>query len=311
MEVIELREESDLDLEAGTCLLDLETTGLRREEDRIFLVGLLVAKEGEGSDLIQVYDPSGGRDDRLQEGLLGRTRDLLRGRQVITYNGQAFDLPFLEAGLKRVDLPPLDPASSLDLYAWIRSRRRFLDEVPGRLADLEKRSGFLRTDRLSGKAVAGSATMMGNSEVAALVLGHNRDDLEGIWHIKMYLDKLAETLRINLEDSLLGYCRLDLIHLEKTANRARVHFRLTPARKIKGFRYSSFGDLAWEGDHLTLDLALTGGYIDGNLVRLAASPHPFRDQSPYAFKPPLFAVCDKKRDYGQNLLRLADALLKK
>ena len=311
MEVIELREECHLDLEAGTCLLDLETTGLRREEDRIFLVGLLVAKEGEGAELIQVYDPSGGRDDRLQEGLLGRTRDLLQDRRVITYNGRAFDLPFLEAGLKWAGLPPLNLASSLDLYAWIRSRIRFFDEAPGRLANLEKKAGFIRTDRLSGKAVAGSATMMGNSEVAALVLGHNRDDLEGIWHVKMYLDKLAETLRINLKDSLLGYCRLDLIRLEKTANRARVHFRLTPARKIKGFRYSSFGDLAWEGDHFTMDLALTGGYVGEDPVRLVVSPIPFPDRSPYAFRPPLIAIYDKKRDYGQNLLRLAAALLKK
>lgn len=311
MEVIELREECHLDLEAGTCLLDMETTGLSREKDRIFMVGLLVAKEEGGSDFIRVYDPSGGKDDGFQKELLGRTRDLLQDRRVITYNGRAFDLPFLEAGLKRAGLPPLNLASSLDLYAWIRSRIRFFNEAPGRLANLEKKAGFIRTDRLSGKAVAGSATMMGNSEVAALVLGHNRDDLEGIWHVKMYLDKLAETLHMNLEDSLLGYCRLDLIRLEKTANRARVHFRLTPARKIKGFRYSSFGDLAWEGDHLTLDLALTGGYIDGNLVRLAASPHPFRDRSPYAFRPPLIAVYDKKRDYGQNLLRLAAALLKK
>lgn len=311
MEVIELREESDLDLEAGTCLLDLETTGLRREEDRIFLVGLLAAKEGEGSDLIQVYDPSGGRDDRLQEGLLGRTRDLLRGRRILTYNGQAFDLPFLEAGLKRVGLPPLDPASSLDLYAWLRSRRRFLDEVPGRLADLEKKTGFLRTDRLSGRAVAQSAPMMAHPEVADLVLGHNRDDLVGTWHVKKLLDRMAGTLRMDLEDSLLGPCRLDLVRLEKTANRARVHFLLTPPQEMKGFKNSSFGDLAWEGDHFTMDLALTGGYVDEDPVRLAVSPIPFPDRSPYAFRPPLIAIYDKKRDYGQNLLRLAAALLKK
>lgn len=311
MELEEMREKTSLDLAPGTCLLDIETTGLSRDRDRPFLLGLLIGRTDGGSDCLQIYDPSGGKDPSLQEALVLKAAQYLEDREVISYNGRAFDLPFLEASLKRAGLPPLKYTSSFDIYAWLRARRRLLAGDIGPLANLEKEAGFIRKDRLSGQAVASSAALMANREVADLVLGHNRDDLEGSWHLLGYLEGLRDSLRTELNDSRIGPCRLELTRLEKSANQARAFFSLDPAQAIKGFANSSFGQLTWSGRNLVMTLSLKGGYIQGQKVRLAASPTPFRDRSPYAFRPPLFAVYDEKRDYGDNLLLLAKALLKK
>lgn len=80
-----------------TCFLDIETTGLSEWNDDVTMVGLY--RGGEMTTLVRGQNLSqNALDDKLQEAKL-----------LVTFNGEEFDLPFLERAFGvEVDVPHID-----------------------------------------------------------------------------------------------------------------------------------------------------------------------------------------------------------
>jgi uncharacterized protein YprB with RNaseH-like and TPR domain len=76
-------------LKENFAVLDLETKGLLRNEF-IFMGGIL-QKEGQNLSLKQYISFS----EKREKGLIRWLKSNLRGKTLITYNGKAFDIPFL------------------------------------------------------------------------------------------------------------------------------------------------------------------------------------------------------------------------
>lgn len=193
-----------IDLTRPLAILDLETTGISPEEDRIIQVGIArLLPEGDVETYSQLVDPGRPVPEDVQD-LTGITDDLLDGappfREVAPevnqllgdadlsgYNVEAFDLPFLEQAFERVgqslEAPPARQV--LDVYEIFRKKEphsleRAVLHYTGRLPE---RSHRALTDVLAtGQVLASQLARYGFSgtpeEIAADVR-HPHIDADG------------------------------------------------------------------------------------------------------------------------------------
>ena len=103
----------------NSIFLDIETTGFMRTKNRIYLMGTL-AKEGNKFIFRQFLTEYKGEEKEL----LVKTKELLNNFEtIITFNGDAFDLGFIE---QRAKINSLDfnfqNFKSLDIYREIKDK---------------------------------------------------------------------------------------------------------------------------------------------------------------------------------------------
>lgn len=137
------------------ALVDIETTGLTPGYDQITVIGLA---DGAQARVFVAGRPQPGDE------LLDRFREAIRGYQlVVTFNGQNFDIPFIEKHFReanfRFEQPHLDllwPARSLGLG--------------GGLKDMEKQIGIERAADIKEMRGTEAITLWGawkNGDLAA------------------------------------------------------------------------------------------------------------------------------------------------
>ena len=172
----------DLPIE-NVCYLDLETTGLSNSP--LFLVGLMYSREGS-----LVLDQFFARDYTEEEPLLESACNFLKNfSAVVTFNGKAFDIPFMLDRMKvfgidssmpeyHVDLLPISkrivgkrtPNHKLStLEADLLGRKR-IGDVPGRVIP-ELYHDYVRT---------------GNAADIAGIIKHNRIDLISLMRLIVF-----------------------------------------------------------------------------------------------------------------------------
>ena len=159
-----------------TGILDIETTGLSRQNDRFILGGLYDASEGIMHQILA--------EDRSEEAQALRAFMELTEQMdvIVTYNGRHFDVPFLQARMAAHGMRAVPFPYDLDLYQVVSGNspiRRFVPNL--RQKTLENYMGLwqYRSDEISG---ADSAEMYDtyartkDPELERQILLHNSDD---------------------------------------------------------------------------------------------------------------------------------------
>lgn len=141
-----------------TCFLDIETTGLNGWSDDVTMVGLY--RGGEMKTLV--------RGQNLSQKAL--TDELEQAQLLVTFNGEEFDLPFLERAFDvEIDVPHID---------LMRECRRL--GYSGGLSFIERQVGIER-DRpdLSGEDAVRlwREYERGNDTSLATLIEYNREDV--------------------------------------------------------------------------------------------------------------------------------------
>lgn len=178
-------------LKDNVCFFDIETTGLNRRKNLIYLVGILYYDEGRNRlKLLQIFAES------LQEEpqLLNKAYKLLSSfDKIINYNGNAFDIPFFNQRLKVNGIESSIPREkSLDIYAYLRANRYVLDLDNLRLKTIEEYLGIERKDIYTGRDCIEFYKRYietGQADLKEKILQHNYDDL-------YYLPRVMEILTI-------------------------------------------------------------------------------------------------------------------
>lgn len=165
-------------------VLDIETLGLRAAP--VILVGLLNCATGE---MVQLLATDYAAEPTL---LQAAAAHLVATPLVITYNGAAFDLPYLEDRMRYWRLGKARVAAVLDVLARLRKKR---GEWPNlRLTTVEEaclgrcRVGDIDPAHLPD--LYGQAVRAGNLTILSSVLAHNLLDL---WACRDLAVLLAET----------------------------------------------------------------------------------------------------------------------
>lgn len=160
--------------------LDIETTGLYPQQDRITVIGIYFCDENEG-ELVQLYDNSLNCDALLKA---------MEGTgNIFTYNGERFDLPFIRTCLGP-DLSRMHTHTDLMFDCWKHN-------LKGGFKSILRRLGIDReTEGLSGlHAIWLWEQYIKQNDQAALdlLLKYNRDDVVNLKQLRDTLSDLSET----------------------------------------------------------------------------------------------------------------------
>lgn len=97
--------------------LDIETMGLSRQRDPIILIGIMLLGSKDGV-LIQHFCQTPADEKEMLTAVI---RSIPPGSMVVTYNGRAFDIPYINQRLTLHDIPLQIPAArNIDLMYWAR-----------------------------------------------------------------------------------------------------------------------------------------------------------------------------------------------
>jgi uncharacterized protein YprB with RNaseH-like and TPR domain len=157
------------------CFLDIETTGLS-PTTYLFLIGLMFWEQGRF-----VAELVFARNYAEEPAVLRYVRDTLsRFATVVTYNGDRFDLPFIETRLAATRVGPLDAIASVDLL--YPARKVYRAVLPNcRLGTVERHlRGIERTGDIPGRFIPQAYhdyVRTGDARAMKNVLYHNRMDL--------------------------------------------------------------------------------------------------------------------------------------
>ena len=179
-------------LNNNSCFIDIETTGLSRKYNMIYLIGLLYFDPTTNSWILNQYFAN---DINKESILLKEFTSLLSSfDNIITYNGNSFDLPFINQRLKHHSIDYIiDETKSFDLYQIIKQNRYYLNLKNLKLKTIEESLGFIREDIYSGLDCIGfyyDYLNLGDKSAKINILKHNYDDLAHMLDIMPILDVL-------------------------------------------------------------------------------------------------------------------------
>lgn len=163
------------------CILDIEATGLDPSRCKVCLIALLVQTD-TGIRITQFLAENHYEENRV----LQAAADYLHRENIgylITYNGQAYDIPFINRRLEYNFYEDRISLFDFDLFRYLRKS-----------TDLKKRAGSMsqmslenyygifsdRKDTITGREsvrLFDEYAVSGNSTIEKIILTHNREDV--------------------------------------------------------------------------------------------------------------------------------------
>lgn len=198
------------------CILDIETTGLDPTKDSLVVLGLIYFYK----DNFYIYQYF-AKNDNEEFKLLKIYEKKIKDKKLITYNGDIFDLPFLNIRLINNNLDPVFPDNK-DIYKIIKSKRKLIEFESMKLSNIEKRFGIERNDPSRYKVISKLNNEIENRNNPWPILIHNKNDLiatETISNIEELInDKLS--FKINNYKVYLdkAYINKDIANFEFKSN---------------------------------------------------------------------------------------------
>lgn len=183
----------------GTAIFDIETTGFSPKSSFIYLIGVLVPKY-EKWQLIQWLAESPEDEAAVLTAFLGFLSNV---RQLVHFNGDAFDLPFIEKRCRLYDLTAIsESVESMDLYRRFRPLKKMLHLSSMTLKSLEDFLSVSREDALDGGELISVYHRFARTkapDLQQLLLLHNHDDLLGtaaLFPLFSYLELLEGSFEL-------------------------------------------------------------------------------------------------------------------
>ena len=239
-------------------MFDLETTGLSSQNSFIYIIGINLLMDGEWT-ILQLFNDDGQSEPAMLEEFMR----ILKGRTTLFhFNGDRFDIPFVRGRMAKIrqslgiTIPDeMSSLASVDLYTGVKPMKYALGLPNVRQKTVEQYLGIDREDQYDGGQLIGvylSYLSSGSLHDRDLVLLHNRDDMEGMFHLAR-MQALTE-----LSD---GHFQLGALSMEQEGSRLFLNIPLITDYELpKTLETTGFGaSLSGSGWDLTLRLSLHNG----------------------------------------------------
>jgi len=188
----------------SVLFVDIETTGLSPTSASIYLLGCCYFENGQWMIRQWLCENIGEERELLQAFL----NHLTNFDTLIHFNGNKFDLPFIEKRASLHGLPiSFEGITGIDIYKRIYPYRHFLRLTNCKQKTLEEFLSIHREDMYSGGeliSVYKSFCTSHDEESLGLLLQHNRDDVYGMIRllpILTYADFFNEPLTVRKVES--------------------------------------------------------------------------------------------------------------
>ncbi len=253
----------EADFPEDAVFFDIETTGLSHRASHVYMIGALCRQEDQIM-LIQWFLQKPSEEKEALE----LFSNLLKGfTSVIHYNGQSFDIPYLQDRCRYWELP--DPfeelsLSGIDLYRELRPMKEHFHLSSIKQKDLEELLEFPRTDEMSGKELIDVYRRYltgAEEEDLRLLLLHNHDDLLGmlgIYRFRCFLTTAGNPSPSGSEEEAPFLQPADpspLFREDSLVLNLKCRFPTPLAFRIR----KEEGELSAEGDRITLTVFGTRG----------------------------------------------------
>ena len=196
------------------AVLDIETTGLRRDNSKIILIGLLTETE-KGVRITQFLAENHYEEHKvLEESLSFLEKEGID--YLVTYNGASFDVPFINKRLEAAFSGRHISMYNLDLFRFLKSATDLKSRIGSlRQVAVEDYYGILqdRQDTISGResiTMFDEYSLTGNSTLEKIILTHNREDVLHLCRLMhLVLDDVDKAGNMNEAISGYGFPALD------------------------------------------------------------------------------------------------------
>ncbi len=204
-ETIERPKQEDIDIlkkslsgeEKEILFIDIETTGLSPKNSDTYLIGAAYSISGQWN-IIQFM----AEEPSEEEQILSAFSDFARGfTKVVHFNGDRFDIPFLQAKYEKYKLSdPFADMSSFDLYKAVKSYKKQLGLPDCKQKTIELYLGIDRQDQYDGgKLIPVYKTFVEkkDEESKRLLLLHNFEDVKGMFGLlpMLYYDSFFKQFK--------------------------------------------------------------------------------------------------------------------
>ncbi len=160
--------------------LDIETTGFTAQNSSLYLIGCIFFRDGV-FQLIQWFAEQPEEEAQLLQAFFSFAKDY---RTLVHFNGNRFDLPYLEQKCAQYELAcSFEPFDGIDLYVRILPLKHFLKLPNCKQKTLEAYLGIVREDTFGGGELIGvyHDYLRAPSDTAReTLLLHNADDIQGL-----------------------------------------------------------------------------------------------------------------------------------
>lgn len=199
-------------------ILDIETNGVSRSENNVLIIGLLFHHSIK-ENFIQIFSES--KDDEIE--MLEYLSPLLKNKNIITFNGNVFDIPFLKSRFDFLNLSFFIHKSQFDLYRYISENKKYTNLPPKSLKAIEEILNINRLENFEMEKDINFYKNVENPDFAKILL-HNKNDVintEKLYYvvneiekIKMFYFKLGNNLikmKVETIEITNEKCRCQLI----------------------------------------------------------------------------------------------------
>ena len=188
---------------------DIETTGFSKDNTILYLIGCGYFIEN-GFQFIQWFNDDGTSEEEI----LLAFHDILKQKdwQLVTFNGNSFDIPYLKRHYELNELPcDIESFPSLDFYQFLKPFQSLFQMTHGKKKDWEHFLELYREDIYDGgQLIAVYKEYLMNNEEALLhnLLLHNEEDLLGMKYLlplfsyRMLLSKDLSLIKVSPGESL-------------------------------------------------------------------------------------------------------------
>ena len=188
---------------------DIETTGFSKDNTILYLIGCGYFIEN-GFQFIQWFNDDGTSEEEI----LLAFHDILKQKdwQLVTFNGNSFDIPYLKRHYELNELPcDIESFPSLDFYQFLKPFQSLFQMTHGKQKDWEHFLELYREDIYDGgQLIAVYKEYLMNKEEALLhnLLLHNEEDLLGMKYLlplfsyRMLLSKNLSLIKVSPGESL-------------------------------------------------------------------------------------------------------------
>ena len=188
---------------------DIETTGFSKDNTILYLIGCGYFIEN-GFQFIQWFNDDGTSEEEI----LLAFHDILKQKdwQLVTFNGNSFDIPYLKRHYELNELPcDIENFPSLDFYQFLKPFQSLFQMTHGKQKDWEHFLELYREDIYDGgQLIAVYKEYLMNKEEALLhnLLLHNEEDLLGMKYLlplfsyRMLLSKDLSLIKVSPGESL-------------------------------------------------------------------------------------------------------------
>lgn len=161
--------------------LDIETTGLSPKNSDIYLIGTGYF-QNHSWRICQLFAESSDQEKEILTSFFRLCKDF---KYVVTFNGNRFDIPFLQNKFEKYEMEnPFTWLSSFDLYKQIAPYKSFLGLPDCKQKTIELYLGIDREDEYDGGKlipVYRDYVESKDPEKLHLLLLHNSDDVKGMF----------------------------------------------------------------------------------------------------------------------------------